>query len=62
MKSLLRLFAVPAFMVVAQVALAANPTVPQSPQPTPPIIQPYPLPPGPAGPVDQTPVQPSTIR
>jgi hypothetical protein len=62
MKNLLRLFAVPAFIVVAQVAFAANPTAQQSPQPQPipPIIQPSPIPPGPStGPVDPTPVQPS---
>ena len=34
-------------VVVAQVALAANPHAQQPPQPIPPIIQPYPGPPGP---------------
>jgi hypothetical protein len=58
MKKLVRIFVVPAFIVAAQVALAANPAGPQ-PQPPPPILHPYPGPVGPTtGPVDPTPVQP----
>jgi hypothetical protein len=59
MKKLVRTLVVPAFIVAAQGALAANPAGPQSPQPIPPIIQPYPGPVGPdGGPVDPTPVEP----
>jgi hypothetical protein len=56
MKKLVRLLViVPALIVVAQGALAQNPA---PPQPVPPILQPYPGPIGPQGPVDPTPVGP----
>lgn len=58
MKKLVRILVIPALIVVAQAALAANPAGPQPPQP-PPIPQPYPAPHGPnTGPVDPTPVLP----
>jgi hypothetical protein len=56
MKKLVRILAIPALLVVAQAALAATTPGPQTPQPVPPILQPYP---GPTtGPVDPTPVEP----
>jgi hypothetical protein len=55
LKKLVRILAVPAFTVVAQVALATSPASPPPPQPPPPILRPHP---GPSGPVDPTPVQP----
>lgn len=57
MKKLVRLLVVPALIVTAQVAFAADPG-PQAPHPVPPIIHPYPGPIGPDGPVDPTPVEP----
>jgi len=56
MKKLVRTLIIPALIVVAQAAFAANPPGPQAPRPVPPILYPGP---GPStGPVDPTPVEP----
>ncbi len=56
MNKLVRTLVIPALLVVAQAALAANTPGPQPPPPVPPILYPGPGPQ--TGPVDPTPVEP----
>jgi hypothetical protein len=57
MKKLARKLIVPALIVVAQAAFAANTPGPQAPPRVPPILHPGPNGPS-TGPVDPTPVEP----